>query len=128
MNSFTAKFGSRGCHVYRETTRQNITLHQQLKVLKQTNSILIVLRLRSKKSRIGDFTVGYMPRKLSRFVFYFINEGVSVTDTFANITPRPTPIPEGSPKIHILMYFVRKNNAILNKMKSFFNKKSKSNA
>ena len=106
MNSFTAEIGSQGYHVYRETTRQNITLHQQIKVLKQINSVLIVLRLRSKENRKGGFIVCHIPRELSRFVFYFIHEGVSVTETLANITPILTSIAEGSLEIQIPMHFV----------------------
>ena len=69
--------------------------------------------------RISDITVGHIPRELSRFVFYFIHEGGSVTGTVANITPRSSPIPEGGLEIPILMHLVHKNNAILNKMNTF---------
>ena len=56
--------------------------------------------------RIGDITVGHIPGKLSRFVFPFIHEGGSVTRAVANITPKPSPIPEGGLKIPILMLFI----------------------
>ena len=38
MNSLTAEIGSRGYNMYRETIWRNTTLHQQVKVLKETNS------------------------------------------------------------------------------------------
>ena len=128
MNSFTAEIGSRGYHVYRETTWKNIVLHQQVTVLKETNSMSIDIdpyccRITIKRVyRIGDITVGHIPRELSRFVFYFIHEGGSVTGTVANLTPRPSPIPEGGIEIPIIMHFAHVNKAILSKMETFVNK------
>ena len=69
--------------------------------------------------RIGEVTVGHIPRELSRFVFYFIHEGGSVTGTVAGITPRPSPIPEGGLEIPIIMHFVHESKVILRKMKTF---------
>ena len=60
--------------------------------------------------RIGDITVDHIPRELSRLAFYYIHEGGSVIGSS---------IPEGGLEIPILMYFVHKNNAVLNKMKTF---------
>ena len=133
MNSFTAKIGSRGYHIYQEATWQSITL-QQVKVLKETNSISIDTDLYCCKitikrfDRFGDITVGHIPRELSRFVYYFIHEGGSFTETVTNVTPRLSQIREIGIEIPILMHFVHKNDAILNKMKTFVNKKNTSNA
>ena len=69
--------------------------------------------------RIGDITVCHIQTELSRFAFYLIHEGGSVTETIANITPRPSTIGQGGLEIQTLMYFVHKNNAILNKIKTF---------
>ena len=89
MNIFTAETGSLAYHVYREITWRNVSLHQQVKVLKETNSMSIdtdpcCCKITIKRvGRIGDITVGHIPRELLRFVFYFIHEGGSVTGTFA---------------------------------------------
>ena len=136
MNSVTAEIGSRGYHIYRETTwhQHSITLCQQVKVLKETNSISIdtdpyCCKIIIKSvDRIGDITVGHIPTELSRVAFYFIHEGGSVNGTVANKTPRPSPILEGGLEIPILMYFVHKNSTILNKMKTFVIKKNTSSA
>ena len=125
MNSFTAEIGSRGYHVYRETTWKNIALHQQVTVLKERNGMSIDIdpyccRITIKRvDRIRDITVGHI---LSRFVFYFIHEGGSVTGTVAILIPRPSPIPEGGIEIPILMHFAHENKAILAKMETFVNK------
>ena len=66
-----------------------------------------------KVGRIGDITVGHIPTELSRVVFYFILEGEPVNETVANITPRPSPIPEAGHEIPILMHSVHKNINIL---------------
>ena len=84
INSFTMEIGGQGYHVHRETTWWNITLYQQVKVLKETNSISIdtdpyCCKIMVKSvDRIGDITVGHVWRKLSRFAFYFFHEGRSV--------------------------------------------------
>ena len=125
MNSFTAEIGSRGYHVYRDTTWTNIALHQQVKVLKETNMLSKEIDPYCCKitirwvNRIGEITVGHIPRELSRFVFYFIHEGGSVSGTVASLTPRISPIPEGGLEIPILMHFAHGNKNILVKMKSF---------
>ena len=104
-------------------------MHQQIKVLKETNSISIdndphCCKITIKRvDRIGDITVGHIPRELSRFAFHFVLEAGSVTETATNITTRLSPIPEEVLEISILMNFVHKNNAILNKMKTFVIKK-----
>lgn len=125
MNSFTAEIGSRGYHVYRDTTWRNITLHEQVRVLKETNELskeidpycckITITRI----DRIVAVTVGHIPRELSRFVFYFIHEGGSVSGTVASLTPNLSPIPEGGLEIPILMHFTHGNKVNLQKMNSF---------
>ena len=85
MNSFTVEIGSRGYNVYRETTWRNLTLHQQVKVLKETNSISIdtnpyFCKITIKRvDRIGDITVCQIPKELSRFIFFsFMREHQSL--------------------------------------------------
>ena len=111
--------------MYRETSWKNISLHQQVKILKETNQLSINIDpycckiTINRADRIGDITVGYIPRELSRFVFFFIHEGGSVTGTVASITSRPSPIPEGGLEIPIIMHFVHQNKLISEKMKTF---------
>ena len=60
-----------------------------------------------------------MPKELSRFEFYLIHEGGSVTGTVANIIPRPSPILEEGFEIPIPLHFIHKINAILKNTKTF---------
>jgi len=125
MNSFSAEIGSRGYHVYRDTTWRNISLHQQVGVAKETNELSIekdpyCCKITiTRVDRIGPVTVGHIPRELSRFVFYFLHEGGSVFGTVAGIAPNISPIPEGGLEIPILMHFTHRNMIILEKMNSF---------
>lgn len=122
MNSFSAEIGSRGYHVYRGTTWRNIHLHEQVGVSKETNEIskekdpycckITITRV----DRIGPVTVGHIPRELSRFVFFFLHEGGSVSGTVASLTPNTSPIPEGGLEVPILMHFTHRSKAILDKM------------
>ena len=124
MHSFSAEVGSRGYHVYRKTSWRNIHLHQHVVVLKEVNNISIDIdpyccRITIKRvDRIGPVTVGHVPRELSRFIFYFIQEGGSVTGTVASTTPRISPIPEGGLEVPISMHFTHENTAISSKWKS----------
>ena len=80
MHSFSAEVGSRGYHVYCETSWRNIHLHQHIVVLKEINNISIDIdpyccRITIKiVARIGPVTVGHVPRELPIFIFYFIQE------------------------------------------------------
>lgn len=93
-------------------------------VLKETSSTLIdtnpcCCKIRIKRvDRISDITVSHTSRELSRFIFYVIHKGISVTGSFANITTKPIPFPEGHLESTISMHFVYKNNAIFNKLKA----------
>ena len=111
------EIGSKGYHVYRETSWRNIHLHQHVLVLEEVNNISIDIdpyccRITKKKSQQN----GHVPRELSRFIFYFIHEGGSVTATVASTTPRISPIPESGLEVAILLHFTHENKAISLKM------------
>ena len=91
-------------------------------VLKEINNIPTDIdpyfcRITIKRvDRIGPVTVRHHPKELSRFIFYFIQEGGSVTGTVASTTRRISPIPEGWLEVPILMHFTLENKAISSKM------------
>ena len=66
--------------------------------------------------RSRSVTVCHVPRELSRFIFDFIQEGGSVTDTVASTTPRISRILESRLEVPILMHFTRENKAISSKV------------
>ena len=111
--------------MYRGTSWRNISLHQQVGVAKETNELSIekdpyCCKITiTRVDRIGPVTVGHIPRELSRFVFYFLHEGGSVSGTVASVIPNISPIPEGGLEIPILMHFTHSNMIILEKMNSF---------
>ena len=122
MHSFSAEVGSRGYHICHETSCRNIHLHQHVVVLKEVNNISINIdpyccRITIKRvDRIGPVTIGHVPRELSRFIFYFIQEGGSVTGAVESTKPRISPIPEVGLEVPILMHFTHKNKTISWKM------------
>ena len=91
-------------------------------VLKEVNNIFIDIdpyccRITIKRvDRIEPVTVGPVPRELSRFIFYFIQEEGSVTGTVASTTPRILPITGGGLEVLILMHITHENKAISSKM------------
>ena len=101
MQSFSVEVGSRGYHVYRGNNWRNIVIYQPGQVSIKTNAISkaydpycckITI---TRRHRTGAVTVGHIPRELSRFLYYFLLEGGSVTGTVASIQYRVLPIPEG---------------------------------
>ena len=120
-----AEVGSRGYHVISEASQRNIPLHQHVVVLKEVNKISIDIDPNCCKITIKRFdkiepvTVGHVAKELSRYAFYFIQEGGLVTGTVASTTPRILPIPKGGLEVPILMYFIpMKTKLFLQKWKS----------
>lgn len=64
---------------------KNISVHQEVKILKEKNQLSIDVDpycckiTINRADRINDITVGHKPRKLSRLAFFFIPERGSVT-------------------------------------------------
>lgn len=125
MQSFSVEVGSRGFHVYRDVNWTNLVVHQPVRVSIETNPTskaydpycckITIRRL----DRIGVVTVGHIPRELSRYVYYFLNEGGSVTGTVSSVQHRVSPIPEGGLEIPIQMTFSHHAKPIIEKMKLF---------
>ena len=76
MYSLTAEIGSRGYHVSRGTSWNNINIHQPFKVMKETNKESINIDTYcckiaiSRLNKIGPVTVGHIPREIFRYVFF----------------------------------------------------------
>ena len=101
----------------------------KVKVMKETNETSIDIGSYCYKITIKsiclicDILVGHITRELSSLVFYFVHEGGSVTRTFASITARESPIPEGELEIPIIMYFIHENKLILEKINTYVEKR-----
>ena len=65
--------------------------------MKQMKSLsnLIVIKSINGLDKIRPITVGHIPREISRDIFYFLQEGGSVTGSVADIYHPVSPIPEG---------------------------------
>ena len=119
--------------LYRETSWRNMYLHQHVVVLKEVNNIFIDIdpyccRITIKRvDRIGPVTVGPVPRELSRFIFYFIQQGGLVTGTVASTTPRILPITGGGLEVPILMHITHENKAISSEMEILVRKQVEKN-
>ena len=78
----------------------HLHLHQYVVVLKEVNNISIDVdpyccRIIIKRfDRAGPVTVGHIPSDLPSLIFYFIQEGGSVTGIVASTTPTISPIPK----------------------------------
>ena len=125
MQSFSAKVGSRGCHVYCGNNWTNLVILPLVQISIKTNAISKVYDpycckiTITQRDKIGAVTVGHIPRELSRFVNYFLQEGGSVTSTVASIQYRVSPLPEWGLEITIQMTFSHTSKRIVEKMKLF---------
>ena len=53
--------------------------------------------------KIGPVTFGDIPKEMSRYIFYLLQEDGLLTGSVTDIHPRISPIPECELEIHILM-------------------------
>ena len=104
------------------TAKQAGETYQDVVVLKEVNNISIDIdpyccRITIKRvDRIEPLTVGHAPRELSRFIFYFIQEGVLLTGTVASTTSGISSIPKGGLEVPISIHFNHENKAISSKI------------
>ena len=64
-------------------------------------------------------TVGYIPRELSRYVFYFLHEGGAVVGSVASTNYRPSQITEGEVEVPIYLPFTHISGVVIDKLKEF---------
>ena len=77
---FELIIGSRGIHVYKETTRSNANVGDKVKVEVESNFKSIAhdpytCAIKAKHEYFtGWKTVGHIPREISRYVYFFIKQ------------------------------------------------------
>ena len=127
MNSFSAEIGSRGYHVYKDSSWKSIYVNQLVAVQKETDNKSLqidpyccrITIIRADK--IGPVTVGHIPREISRFVYFFLHEGDAVSGTVVDTRSCVFPIPEGGLEIKWLLHFT---HPVVEKMKELTNKRT----
>ena len=77
-HSSTAETGTRSYHVHRDTSWNNITIHQPVKVMKERNEEFLNINVYccyiitiSRLDKTEPVSVGHISRVVSRNVFYF---------------------------------------------------------
>ena len=99
MELFSAEIASWGYHVYRGYAWSNITLNQIVEVYKENNPVSMSHDPYCCKTTVRKIDriaviLGHIPREISRYVFYFVQEGETITGTVKDIVPKVSPIPE----------------------------------
>ena len=111
MYSFSAEVGSRGYHVYRNTSWNQIYVNQAVVVHKEKNIVSLQIdpyfcaKTISRMDKIDPATVGHIPREISRFVYFFLHEQGAISGKVVNTEPRISSIPEGGLEIKLLLNF-----------------------
>ena len=120
MYSFSADVRSRGYHVYRNTSWNQIYVNQAVAVHKEKNIVSLQIDpyccaiTITRVDKIGPVTVGHIPCEISRF---FLHEQGAISGTVVDTEPRISPVPERGLEIKLLLNFTRPVERILNKMK-----------
>ena len=123
MYSFSAEVGSRGYHVYRNTSWNQIYVNQAVVVHKKKNIVSLQIDpyccaiTITRVYKISPVTVGHIPREISRFVYFFLHEQGAISGTVVDTEPRISPIPEGGLEIKLLLNFTHPVERLLNRMK-----------
>ena len=86
MYSFSAEVGSRGYHVYSNTSWNQIYVNQAVVVHKEKN--IVSLQIDPYCCVIGPVTVGHIPREISRFIYFFLHEQGAISGTVVDTEPR----------------------------------------
>ena len=101
MYFFSAEVGNRGYHVYWNASWNQIYVNQAVVVHKEKNIVSLQIDpyccaiTITGVGKIGPVTVGHIPREISRFVYFFLNEQGAISGTVVDNEPRISPIPEG---------------------------------
>ena len=109
-NYFKAKITSRGYHVFKETTWNNVKEGDSVKVDLENNKLSknvdpYACGICAKNQFHNSWkTVEHIPRESSRHVYYFIKtEGGFVNGSVISTKHRPSPLPSDGMKIPLLL-------------------------
>ena len=125
MYSFDSKIASRGHHVYRNSTWQNVKSGNKVKVEKEkkNSSKLIDTYAGAIKIKHKFFdtwlTVGHIPREISRHCYFFLKEGGNITGHLICTNYKVSLIPAGGLEVPLVLTFSVKRERIFELMKSF---------
>ena len=106
----------------------NIAIHQPVKVMKQKKEEPININhyfckiTISRLNNTGPVTVGHTARKILGYVFYFLQEGGSITVSVADIHHQVLPIPEGWVRNSNIDALCPSHKTITDKVKEFVEK------
>ena len=124
--NFQAAIGSRGYHVYKETTWLNAKVNKKVKIEIETNQSSIAVdpyacAVKAKEKYFDEWkTVGHVLREMPRYIYFFIKkENGKVTGKVKSLNYKPSPIPSGGPKISLQLIFLCPMEWVRDKMKDF---------
>ena len=126
MFYFKAIIGSRAYHVYKETSWSNAKINEEVKVELETNTTSLSTDpypcvIKTKNPYFNDWkTVGHIPRKISRYVYFFIKEeNGNVSETLKSLKHKLSPIPSGGLEVPLLLKFSAKDKWVVDTIDEF---------
>ena len=126
-STFQTKVASRGFHIYKNTTWENVNIGQEISVQLETNedSKKIDPHCCAIKTMVSGKleTVGHIPNQVSRHTYFYIKEEEGRIDgPVLSTSYRPSPIPSGELEIPFMMTFRSPRYITHQKMKDFMTK------
>ena len=122
--SFQRKFASRGFHIYKNTTCENVNIGLEISVQLETHEDSKQIDPYCCAMVSGKLeTVGHIPREVSSHIYFYIKEeGGHIDGSALSTRYRPSPVPSGGLKIPLMMTFKRPRYITHQKMKNFMTK------
>ena len=124
--SFQTKVASRGFHIYKNATWENVNIDQEISVQLETNedSKMIDPYCCAIKTMVSGKleTVGHIPREVSRHTYFYIKKGGRIDGSVLSTRYRPSPIPSGGLEVPLIMTFRIPRYITHQKMKDFMTK------
>ena len=103
-NKFELYSGLRGYHVYHNTVNWKPYVKEKIALKREHNNEhdkFAVARRVTMRGRFGWIVVGHIPKELSRYVWYSIQEGVKYDVEVYKKKPMPSPLLQGGLEIPI---------------------------
>ena len=123
--NFQGTIASRGYHIYKKTTRSNAKVNKKVKIEIEPNQSSIAIdpyafAVKAKEKFFDGWrTIAYVPREISRYIYFFIKkENEKITGNAKSLNCKPSPISSGT-EIPLQVTFSCPVEWVRDKMKDF---------
>ena len=106
IQSFEFATGLRGFHVYSTTKHWKLYLQQMITLKREHNNVhdrFAVSGLVTLRGTFVPVVVGHIPKELSRYVWYALEQGAKFTGSVISVKPKRLPLIQGGLEIPMVI-------------------------